>query len=315
MFLLTPVACVAHAAIVDRIAAVVDGEVITLSQIYELGGAYVEDAARGEAPNGPRRRQAEMEVLDALIERVLIAQEIERLGLKATRDELDRTIDDVARQNGLTRDQLRIEVERSGIPWSVYRDELEQNLNEIKFQQMVILPRVAVTEDEVRDLYNRRVRKLAGKRRELHAILLPFPAGASPEEKAAVATKAAAIKAEADGGRSWFELVAENPERVLYSQGGKLGEFEKGEAIDEIDAVAFELEVHGVSDPVALPSGIAVVYVAAETEAAAPPLELVYADLELELQQDKAEEELTMWVQQARRRAVVEVMLEQPDLL
>ena len=57
------------------------------------------------------------------------------------------------------------------------------------------------------------------------------------------------------------------------------------------------------------------VYVADETEASAPPLDLVYLDLELELQQGKADEELTLWVQQARRRAVVEVMLEQPDLL
>lgn len=52
------------------------------------------------------------------------------------------------------------------------------------------------------------------------------------------------------------------------------------------------------------------VYVADETEAEAPALELVYADLEFELQQEKAAEELALWVQQARRRAVVEVMLE-----
>ncbi len=311
--LLASVACVAHAEIVDRIAAVVDGEVITLSEVYELGGPYIEDAAALEEPKGPLRRSAEIEVLNALIERILISQEIERLGLAVTREELDRTIDDVARQNRMTRDQLRIEVERSGVPWSVYRDELEQNISEIKFQQMVILPRVAVTEDEVKDLYNRRVRKLVGKRRELHAILLPFPRDAGPEEKAAIAATAASIKSEFDAGRPWPELVAEYPESILYSQGGKLGEFEKGEAISEIDAVAFDLPLGGVSDPVALATGIAIVYVAGETEAEAPALDLVYADLEFELQQEKAQEELLLWVQQARRRATVEILLEMPE--
>ena len=299
--LTVPFANVAHAAIVDRIAAVVDGEVITLSQVYELGGPYIESS--------PDRRAAELEVLDALIERALVSQEIDALGLSVTREELDRTVDDVARQNVLTRDQLRIEVEKSGIAWSIYKDELEQSLSEMKFQQMVILPRVAVTEDEVKDLYNRRVRKLAGKRRELHAILIPFPPGASPGEKAAVAESALAITEAFSAGTAWPQLVAEHPESVLYSQGGKLGEFERGEAIAEIDAVAFDLAVGAISAPLELPTGFAVVYVADETEAEAPALELVYADLEFELQQEKAAEELALWVQQARRRAVVEVML------
>ena len=311
--LLVPVACVAQAAIVDRIAAVVDGEVITLSQVYELGGPYIEDVAKGEGPDGANRRSAEIEVLDALIERALVAQEIEALGLAVTREELDRTVDDVARQNNLTRDQLRTEVERSGIAWSVYRDELEQSLSEMKFQQMVILPRVAVTEDEVRDLYNRRVRKLAGTRRELHAILIPFHPGAGPEEKAVVATTAASIKADFDAGTPWSELVGAHPESVLYSQGGVLGPFERGEALPEIDAVAFDLPVHGASGPVALPTGIAIIYVASEAEAEAPAIELVYNDLEYELQQEKANDELLLWVQQARRRAVVEVMIEAPE--
>ncbi len=172
---------VAEAEIVDRIAAVVNDEVITLSEVYELGGDYI-SAAPSE---GQTTKGAEIEVLDSLIQRALVAQQIDELGLGVTRDELERTIDDVARQNGLTREQLRTEVERSGLPWSLYREELEESVRQMKFNQVVLLPRVAVSEDEIRDLYNRRVRdNVAPATRDFEGILLPLPAEATPEATA-----------------------------------------------------------------------------------------------------------------------------------
>ena len=103
-------------AIVDRVAAVVNDDVITLSEVYELGGEFIEKAVEDASGNPTRRREAEIEVLDSLIKRHLISQEIAKLGLDVTDVELDRTVDDIARRNGLERDQLRSEVEKSGGP-------------------------------------------------------------------------------------------------------------------------------------------------------------------------------------------------------
>ncbi|MCP4810622.1 MAG: hypothetical protein GY913_33195 [Proteobacteria bacterium] len=298
---------VSEATVVDRVAAVVNKEVIALSEVYELGGEFIDDTSGSEA----ERRQAEIEVLDALIQRKLVAQEIEQLGLGVTRDELERTIDDVARQNGLTREQLRSEVELSGLAWSMYRDELEENLRQMKFNQVVLLPRVTVTDDEVRDLYNRRIRDNVGPAtRDFEGILLAYPADADAGAKAELAMRATAIEAAYRAGTPWADLVAENADSVLFSQGGKLGTFSEKEIVPELKDAGFATALGDVSAPIALDSGIILLYVAGENAGEKPDLELVRADLEYELQGVKVEEELALWYAQARRQAAVEIKLE-----
>ncbi len=302
----------ALARVVDRVAAVVNKEVITLSEIYDLGADFIEARAAGEGPDGPQRREAELEVLDTLIQRSLIEQEIRRLDLDVTRDELERSLDDVARQNGLERSELKAEVERAGYDWAVYRKEMEQNIRQMKFSQIVIRPRVQVTEDEVLSLYRRRIKELAGTggARVVEGILLPWPSD-EPEERAALAMEAQSI-VERAGDTDWAELVAEYPDSPFYAAGGEMGTFERGELAPELDAVVFSTPVGQIADPVALDSGIVVIHLVSEAPTEVPAFEDMREELELELLDQKMERELEVWYSQARRQALVDIKLETP---
>ena len=75
---------------IDRVAAVVNNEVITLSDVYNIGADYIASAQ-------PKVRQAELEVLDSLILRKLVEQEIVRLGQDVTEEELRAALMDVAK--------------------------------------------------------------------------------------------------------------------------------------------------------------------------------------------------------------------------
>ena len=301
----------AQAEIVDRVAAVVNKDVITLSEVYELGGDFVEERSTGEGPTGPNRRAAELEVLDALIRRALIDQEVTRLGLAVTLEELDRAIDDIARQNGMERDALIREVERTGLPYAAYREELSENIKQMKFSQLVIQPRISIGDDEVLSLYNQRTDQLASDgTRGVDAILLRFPDEATPEDKAGVALRASELKARAAAGERFSDLVAATPESPYASSGGDMGTFAKGELLPELDEVVWRLELGQVSDPIAAAGGVWLVHVRSEQAGEVPPLELVEEDLRAELLDQKLEQELDLWYSQARRRASVDVKLE-----
>ena len=147
VLLLLAASPVASAAIVDRVAAVVNDDVLTLSEVYALGGDFVEKEL-GAIGNDALRRELELEVLESLIQRRLISQEIERLGLDVAEDEVELTIDDIARRNGLDRKTLQAEIERSGMSWSAYRVELKENLRQSRFSQAVIQPRISSEKDK-----------------------------------------------------------------------------------------------------------------------------------------------------------------------
>jgi len=298
----------AYAELVDRIAAVVDQEVITLSEVYAIGGEFIEHAAGGEGMEAPSRREAELEVLDELIHRALISREIEQLGLLVTADEVDRAIDDIARSNNVDRSRLRVEVEKSGLDWPTYRGELEQELQRVKFDQVVIQPRITLAEDEVRDLYNRQVREVGGaSRRELQCILLPFSVSPEEEGRARLLDARARLVA----GESWETVAADFPESPYANQLGALGLFEKGELHPALDGVAFALAVGEISELIHMPdSGLVLLRVLSEQRAEPPGLESMRQELQGRLMQQKMAQETELWLAQAKRRVSVEVKLE-----
>src|SRR5687768_1902338 len=101
-------ALTARAAVVDRVAAVVEDQVIMLSQVYELGAEFI--AEKCGAPSGPCVDEAELEVLDALIKRALVREELERLDMQVTGTDVDQAIDRILEQYGLEdRQTLRTE--------------------------------------------------------------------------------------------------------------------------------------------------------------------------------------------------------------
>ena len=108
------------AAVVERVAAVVNDEVIALSEVYELGGEFIEEEA-SQSENQSARREAELEVLEQLIAQELMVQEMSRLAIDVTEGDVDQALDDIGRRNGVDRSRLKLEVERSGFLWSTYQ--------------------------------------------------------------------------------------------------------------------------------------------------------------------------------------------------
>lgn len=303
----------AQAVVVDRVAAVVNDDVITLSEVYELGGEFIEQRAAAEVASDAARREAELEVLDSLILRRLISQEILKMGLEVTDVELDRTVDDIARRNQIDRDQLRAEIEKQGLSWSDYREEVRESLRGYKFNEAIIRPRIAVDEAELLDAYKR---SIAGEDRpvkaDLGAVFFALPPGADEAAQAAVVAKAEAARARVQGGEEFTAVATELDEGLYGAQGGRMGTYQKGELVDVLDEVAFALEVGEVSAPVVTPQGVFVLTVFQRVMQEPVAFEDARDQLFEKVYAGRIEEETDQWYRQARRRAAVLVKLETP---
>ena len=326
-------AATSWAGVVDRVAAVVNGDVITLSEVYELGDEFIEQRA-AEEDSEAGRRAGELEVLDSLVLRRLISQEIERLGLDVTEVELDRAIDDIAQRNGMAREQLELEIERTGLPWSEYRLELKENLRQMKFNQAVMQPRITVNEDELKDAFKRLINAAdLPEVVELGAIFLTAPllppeidpSTLTPEQRREVrqlvgeaesaaamqAEKIAAIQERIAGGEAFADIAALADEGPYGAQGGKMGIYRQGELVSTLDAPAFALEVGQLSEPVVTGQGVFLLYVFDRYPEEPPPFEEVRDRLFEQVYSERIEEETEIWYQQSRRKSAVLIKLEE----
>jgi peptidyl-prolyl cis-trans isomerase SurA len=296
------------AEVVDRIAAVVNDDVITWTEIYEIGADHIEAGAAQEAE---RRRSLEVEVLDVLIGRRLVEQEMRRLGIDVGDQDLERALSDIARQNGLDREQLQVEVENSGMVWASYIDELTENLREMMFNQQVLAPRIVIREDELRDAYRRSVAKLSGpEQAHLQTMLLAYPADATEAQQAQVLEEAQRIRQQALDGALFADLAAEHSAEPYATRRGEMGTFRQGELVGNLDRPAFETPVGSVAEPIITPQGVFLLHVVSREQPDPPPFEEVQGRLEQQLMEAKYDEAREQWEIQARRRASVKVLLE-----
>ena len=299
------------AVVVDRVAAVVNDDVITLSEVYDLGSEFIEQHA---VDGAHARRAAELEVLESLVQRSLISQEIDRLGLEVGELEMERAVDDIARRNGLERDQLRIEVERTGMSWALYREELRENLRQSRFSQAVIQPRISVNEDELQDAYRRSLASDARPQTaDLGAIFFPFPADSDAATRDALLAEADAAHARIDGGEAFSAVAAEVDRGPYGARGGAMGSYRQGELVAELDGPAFALPEGAVSAPIATGQGIFLLEIRNRQTDEAPTFEEARDQIFEQVYADRIEDEVAQWYEQARRGAAVSIKLQEAE--
>jgi len=291
------------------VAAVVDDEVVSLSEVYQLGRTFIEERTRAESGTASARRAAELEVLDSIIRRRLITQYLQSLQVDVTDTDVERAIDDVARRHGVERDALRTEVERSGVTWGGYRDEIREALRDQAFGQ-VIRGRVVENEDQIRDAY-RRMQTEAELPLvvDLGAIFLSYGV---TDETSAVLAQAAAIRQRVADGESFADLSAAFDQGPYGANGGTMGVYRQGELVELLDGPAFSTAVGEVSAPIPTDQGVFLLEVRKREQDALRPYEEVREEIAARIYQGQIEREKDAWYQQQRRQTAVEIRLEEP---
>src|SRR5690606_40432783 len=94
-------------------------------------------------------------------------------------------------------DRLRREVEATGLRWEVYREQLTEQIRQMKFQEAVIRPRITVSDDELVEQYRRSAREFGSPATAtVQAITLRVEAGAGESALVEVITFARELREE-----------------------------------------------------------------------------------------------------------------------
>lgn len=119
------------ARVVDRVVAVVGPEVITLRMLDEALGPLRKSLAGRPEPPGLARQG-----LESLIDQLVLALAAQGLAISVTDDDIERAIDAVAAQNGLTREGLVKVLPEQGLTLESYKKMLRRELVGMKVVQL-----------------------------------------------------------------------------------------------------------------------------------------------------------------------------------
>jgi peptidyl-prolyl cis-trans isomerase SurA len=295
----TPGAAPGGGAAVDRIAAVVNSEVITLSEV---------DAQL--PPGRPITPEARREALDRLIEATLVLQEATRSRVTATEAEIDQEIAAVRERERLSEEELARALAAEGLTLPEYRTRLAENIRRAKLIARSVRGEVTVPEAKLRAHYEANKAQFTPPAQvRVRLLLLPVPAGATEAERAATRAEAQAIRLRAVGGEPFEGLVRQYSKGPAAAEGGDLGGMQTSQLDPRFEAALRDLKPGQVSGPVALESGIALLQLVERQGDEPEPFEAVRDRIYRQLYDREFEQALQQWLQALRAKAAIEVRL------
>lgn len=261
-FQATPV----RAELVDKIVAVVNDEVITLSEI-EAEGQEIFRKITATSPGHEITEQlatARASILNTLIDKTLIAQKADELNISVTESEIEAAYNNVLTRNRITREQLLSKLESSGISEAVYRTTLKSQLLQNKLVGTDVHAKIVVTEEMIQKHYD--ANYTSRLENGAYYLLQMGFSWQAPEGKEIIDAATAANKLDAQkraerihnlvkAGQNFETLASKFSDLPSKVDGGDIGTFQLDEMADYMrDAVA-DLKTGEVSEIVETPAG------------------------------------------------------------
>jgi len=307
--------------VIDRIAAVVNQEVITLSEVQEavLQQAVAVAVARGgplPQPGDPSLAaaaltpQALSQQMRRLIERRLQQQAAEQHGITVTEAELRQALEDIKTRNRFASDDaLARALATEGMTVEAYRRQLRTELLIAKLVNREVRSTVVISADEVQHYYEQHADDFSlPERVRLRQIFLAAPA-ASKEEHESKRARAQAILEQLRSGAEFDQLARRYSNGPEAREGGALGWFAPGSLMPQLDRVAFGLQDGQISDLIESPLGWHILKLEEREGHRRQPFESIKDAVHSRLMEQRTQERYEEWFLELRRNAYVDIRL------
>lgn len=133
---------------VDRVVAVVNDEAITLNELRDRL-ATVTRQLRSRGTPLPAREVLEKQLLERLIVDRLQMQFAKESGLRVSDAELDAALRRIADNNRLSLGDFRAALERDGLAWPRFREEIREEITLARLREREVESRIVVSDGEI----------------------------------------------------------------------------------------------------------------------------------------------------------------------
>jgi peptidyl-prolyl cis-trans isomerase SurA len=298
-------------AVVDRVVAVVNQEIITLSEVEKWTNPLKQEIVTKDRLEKQDRVEALCrQVLEKLIEEKLIDQEVKKSGIKISSKEIEATLEEVKRRNAVTQEDLEKALAVEGLTLETYKEQIEKNLQRKKLISWSLKVEARAEEKELREFYQKNMDRYRTNEtyRPSH-ILFAIPKEATPEETGEIRRKAQKVLERIKGGEDFGEMALLYSEDASSKNRGDLGYFKKGELFPAFEREALRLKVGEVSGIVRSEFGFHIIKLLNRKGMDPFPFEEVQEKVKADYYESEMEKAFKQYVSTLKKKAIIEIKL------
>ncbi|QIZ83130.1 molecular chaperone SurA [Bermanella marisrubri] len=238
---------------IDSIAAVVDDGIIMESELEQRIDTIKRQSQGMRLPPDDILQD---QVLERLIIENLQLQMAERSGMRISDEQLNQTIINIAKQNGLTLREFKKALEKDGVSYAQAREQIRRERIISEVQRYRVGSKINISEQDVDNFLNSvRGKSATAEEYRLGHILIQVPSQASRAQLKRAQNKAEDIVKKLRNGADFQQMAISQSEGRNALKGGDLGWRKEAELPTLFADIVPDLKKGQVSNPIRSASG------------------------------------------------------------
>jgi len=296
--------------VVEEIVAIVNGDVITLSEYREQFNSTVQ-MLRAQLSGEEYFKEYERlkdSLLDMMITDLLLLQKAREQNLNV-KEQLKATIEKIKQDNNLSSDEELIRaMSAQGIDYNVWVKELEANLMRQAVIYVDVDRNIVLDDSEIVSYYKKKPEEfVVPPEYRIRAIYL----SAATNADYVLEEKRNAISEKLKSGTTFEDLVAEYSEGPKEN-GGDLGFFKKGELEKTIEQGVEKLKPGEISSWIQARNGWYLVKLEEKKDSYQKTFDQARSEIEQKLYMQKREQKINEYVKKLREESFIKIINPNP---
>lgn len=295
--------------LIDRVVAVVNRDVITLSELQESLAQYLHQTKEELRPGQDHALKEKL--LQGLMEHRLKIQEAEREKIVVDESEVKAELDEMMKRlKATTLEEFDAMIKAQGVTVDAIKKRLREQLMVQRVTRRKVALRVSVTEQEIEQylLENRDKLETGLSIRIRHILFVPNPGGSDVGWQAA-RTQAEGVWAKVQAGEDFAELAKKYSQDSSAKDGGDLGVLKQGELAQEIEGPILRASPGETVGPIKTALGYHLFKLEWKESLSGEALIQAKQQIRDILFRGKYQARLDAWLEELKRRAIIEVRL------
>ncbi len=213
----------AEEELLDKVAVIVNSGVVLESEVQDLLST-IKKQAKANNQSLPSDKALRTQVVDKLINDSLITQLGERMGVQVSDAQLDETLSNIAKEEKLTLEQLRLKIIADGTDYEKYRESVRTELISGEVRRASVRRRIYIAPQEVTNLLAA-MKEQTNNDVEYHLghILIEFPAEPTQDDMNAAKVRADKVIELLNSGSDFTRIAIASSGDANALKGGDLG--------------------------------------------------------------------------------------------
>jgi peptidyl-prolyl cis-trans isomerase SurA len=298
--------------VIDRIVAVVNEDIILLSELNNRMAPYAQRIRQQGFDHDKERAmlfKVREDMLSRLVDEKLTDQEIKRNDIQVDDAQIDRTIERIKAANYFTDEDLRRFLEQEKMTMEQYRNQIREQILRTRLVNYEVKSKIVITEEDIKAYYDSHPEIYGGKLQyHLRNILMRVPAYSTTTEKQAIRERIQDVRQRIDAGEAFGDLARSFSEGPSAANDGDIGEFEKSSLSPQIQDALEGLSPGQTTAVLDTDLGFQLFYVEAINRTDDKPLESVKEEIHQKLYKEDVDKKFLSWLEDLRSHSHIKII-------